>query len=92
MSIDPDRSANTSTARKVGVDLKSKLPLYYGLHFDEREQKKHSSDSEEEEEEEEDDLLETVHHDLMIPHPRRDILHSRSVQLCSAGWQKYFSF
>ena len=47
----------------------------------------------EEEEEEEDDLLETVHHDLMIPHPRRDILHSRSVQLCSAaGWQKYFSF
>ena len=53
MSIDPDRSANTSTARKVGVDLKSKLPLYYGLHFDEREQKKHSSDSEEEEEEEE---------------------------------------
>ena len=37
---------------------------------------------ESEEEEEEDDLLNTVHHDLMIPHPRRDILHSRSVQLC----------
>ena len=35
---------------------------------------------ESEEEEEEEDLLEgVVHHDLMIPHPRRDILHSRSV-------------
>ena len=38
---------------------------------------------ESEEEEEEDDLLETVHHDLMIPHPRRDILNSRSVQFSS---------
>lgn len=35
----------------------------------------------EEEEEMEDDLLDGVHHDLMIPHPRRDILHSRSVVL-----------
>ena len=36
-----------------------------------------------ESEEEEDDLLDTVHHDLMIPHPRRDILNSRSVQFWS---------
>jgi len=28
MSIDPDRSANTTTARQLGVDLKSQLPLY----------------------------------------------------------------
>mmetsp|Transcript_5269 Transcript_5269/g.9435 ORF Transcript_5269/g.9435 Transcript_5269/m.9435 type:complete len:439 (+) Transcript_5269:108-1424(+) len=53
MSIDPERSANTTTARKLGVDLKTQLPLYYGLHFNEREQRKQTSDSEEEEEEEE---------------------------------------
>ena len=69
MSIDPDRSANTSTARKVGVDLKSKLPLYYGLHFDEREQKKHSSDSEEEEEEEEERVKDRIHERERAPGP-----------------------
>ena len=46
MSIDPERSANTTTARKLGVDLKTQLPLYYGLHFNEREQRKQTSDSE----------------------------------------------
>ncbi|QDZ18606.1 hypothetical protein HOP50_02g11100 [Chloropicon primus] len=56
MSIDPERSANTATARKLGVDLQSQLPLYYGLHFNEREQKRQTSDSEEEEEEEEEKI------------------------------------
>ena len=45
---------------------------------------------ESDDEEEVDDLLETVHHDLMIPHPRRDILHSRSVEFYFA--QKNVSF
>ena len=53
MSIDPERSANTATAKQLGVELKSQLPLYYGLHFDEREQKRQSSDSEDEEDESE---------------------------------------
>ena len=30
-----------------------------------------------ESDEDDDDLLDVVHDDLMIPHPRRDILHSR---------------
>ena len=30
-----------------------------------------------ESDEEDDDMLDTVHDDLMIPHPRRDILNSR---------------
>jgi len=56
MSIDPERSANTTAARKLGVDLQTQLPIFYGLHFDEREERKQTSDSEEEEEEERIDL------------------------------------
>ena len=53
MSIDPERSANTTTAKQLGVDLQTQLPLYYGLHFDEREQKRQTSDSEDEDDSEE---------------------------------------